>query len=521
MVEITRILRNILLFVGLNISALISYAQQQEVRPRIAGLENNEEYMSLLRKDIQLQNREDSVAQAIQGLRTRLMQNSPEERQTVSREILKLENVMFEIRNTKGRLVDRINTIEQEWLLTNLETMSQTPASATNNRPYTIPDSLKVRNLIDNLYFREQLPAPDYKALQRAQRMERQVEARVERYRFNHNTLSELSAAYTAAQTETEALEIQKRFSELQTNNRQLADSLSRLWNYIFDNKNYAYGYLLDKLGYEKMLNHEEEQVALAAQQLSALRGETVSDEIVDYYLRKRVLLDYEQRVADKFGLTAARDSLNSVAKILAAKEYRLPKISIEERLFIDYDSLTFTKTPAYTYQNPIPECRIYARGTIYRILLGRFNTKRAAATFRGAHPLSYLIDSENKWCYYTGGFATREEAEEAQVRLKKRGFIRPEIVVWSDGEQRNISQEGEESQVAYRIEIEGLEALSEPIRQIITTEAKDYDLSRVGQLFVIGLFNDRTVADKLVETLVKTDATLQIKVTEIAKQTE
>ncbi len=519
MVEITQILRNILLFVGLNISTLTSFAQQQEVRPRIAGLENNEEYMSLLRKDIQLQNREDSVTQAIRGLRKRLIQEKPEERQTLSREILKLENTMFEIRNTKGQLVDRINTIEQEWLLANLETGNRTPESADPNRTPEVPDSLKVRNLIDNLYFRKQLPQPDYMALQRAQRMERRVEERVERYRLNHNTLSELAAAYTAAQTEAEALDIQTRFSKLETTNQQLTDSLSRLWNYIFDNKSYAYGYLLDKLGYEKMLNYEEEQTALTAQQLSALRGQTASDEIVDYHLRKQLLLGYEQRVADKFGLTAARDSLNGVAKILAAKEYRLPKVSIEERLFIDYDSLTFTKTPKYSYQNPIPECKVYARGTIYRILLGRFNTKRAVATFRGAYPLCYLIDSENKWCYYTGGFATLEEAEAAQALLKKRGFIRPEIIIWNDGEQRNISQEGEGPKVAYRIEIEGAESLSEAVRQTIATEAKDYDLSRVGQMFVIGMFSERTLADKLAEMLEKTDSSLQIKVAEIAEQ--
>ena len=35
----------------------------------------------------------------------------------------------------------------------------------------------------------------------------------------------------------------------LQGFNRVLADSLSDAWNYIFDNKSYAYGYLMDKCG--------------------------------------------------------------------------------------------------------------------------------------------------------------------------------------------------------------------------------------------------------------------------------
>ena len=44
-------------------------AQQINVEPRVAGLEHNEEYMSLLREDNLLQMREDSIAAVI--VRTR------------------------------------------------------------------------------------------------------------------------------------------------------------------------------------------------------------------------------------------------------------------------------------------------------------------------------------------------------------------------------------------------------------------------------------------------------------------
>ena len=45
---------------------------------------------------------------------------NPAARQQYSQEILQLESRIFEIRNAKGRLIDRINTIEQEWVLANL-----------------------------------------------------------------------------------------------------------------------------------------------------------------------------------------------------------------------------------------------------------------------------------------------------------------------------------------------------------------------------------------------------------------
>ena len=234
----------------------------------------------------------------------------------------------------------------------------------------------------------------------------------VNRYFANHGTLTELAETYAAVQTEAEAMEVFERYNALQGVNRALADSLAATWNSIFDNKSYAYGYLLDKMGEEEVLAREEEALSEASRQLSALQGETASDAVADYFLRKRVVVDYEAAVAGVLALDAARDSLRGVAAQLESIDYRLPRVEVAERYFLDYDSVAFSSKPVYSYQNPIPECRVYANGTIYRILLGTFNTKRAAATFRGAYPLFYLINDEGKWCYYAGGFATLAEAD-------------------------------------------------------------------------------------------------------------
>ena len=61
------------------------------------------------------------------------------------------------------------------------------------------------------------------------------------------------------AQNEAEAMDIFGRLTALQGVNRMLGDSLAEVWNYIFDNKNYAYGYILDELGREEILSREEE----------------------------------------------------------------------------------------------------------------------------------------------------------------------------------------------------------------------------------------------------------------------
>lgn len=519
MVEInTAMYRTVIIRIFLGamlLAAGSAHAQQPRVEPRIAGLEGNEEYMSLLREDAVLRVREDSIMIVVEQLR-RQLREEPDRRQNFSQEILRLEGQIFDIRSTKGRLIDRINTIEQEWVLANLNNETAAQGPLRPDPAVSVPDSLKVRNLVDNLYFRMHLPESDYAALQESQRLESRALSYVDRFLSNYGTLSDLADAYAAVETEAEALDIYARYDSLQRVNALLSDSLSAAWTYIFDNKNYAYGYVLDGLGQEDLLTREEESLSKAVREISSLRGETASDALTDYFLRKRMLVDYEVSVADLLTLDAARDSLRGVASLLESSDYRLPRLDLQERYFIDYDSVAFSSTPKYSTQNPIPECRVYANGTIYRILLGTFNTKRAVSTFRGAYPLYYLINDDNKWCYYTGGFATLAEAEEAQARLKKHGFLRPEIVVWTDGVSRNLSRDPEAGALAYRVEITGSDSLSDAVKQAIAATAEGCELSRVGQLFIVGTFNDRAVADRLAEAVRQADPALTTEVTTI-----
>lgn len=82
----------------------------------------------------------------------------------------------------------------------------------------------------------------------------------------------------------------------------------------------------------------------------------------------------------------------------------------------------------------------------------------------------------------------------------------------------RNLSRDPEAQNLSYRVEITGTEALSEEVKQAISSTAEGCELSRVGQqLFVVGTFNDRAVADRLADTLRRADNALEIKVVELA----
>ncbi len=513
MVEVNPICRGLCAGVLAAVAVGLFGAFAQSPEARIAGLENNEEYMSLLREDAQLQLREDSIVGAVERLRV-VLREDPEQRSQHARRIMELEERIFALRSEKGRLVDRINTIEQDWVLANLNAAPPTAGPTTAE----VPESLKVRSLIDNVCFREGLPENDYAALRRAQRLELRAVECVNRFFANRETALDLVAAYAAALNEAEALEIAARFEAVEGANDTLADSLAGIWNYVYDNKTYAFDYLMEKYGAEELLRREEERRIETARAVEALRGRTASDAVADYFLRKEATVGYETAVAEFFGLDAARDSLRGVAKQLAQIDFRVPRPVLEERSFIEYDSIQIVRTPRYTYQNPIPECRMYAHGTVYRILLGTFNTKRAASTFRGAVPLCYRIDEEGKWCYYAGAFATRDEAEAAQQQMKRAGFLRPEIVVWTDGEYRNITREPG-SVRSYRVEIVGAEQLSEAMKELIGSLEGGVELSRAGDgRYVVGPFAEREAADAAVSALEALDRSSEIKTVEIAE---
>ena len=94
--------------------------------------------------------------------------------------------------------------------------------------------------------------------------------------------------------------------------------------------------------------------------------------------------------------------------------DYRLAKIDVERRSFVDYQAIEFHQRSPYTNSNPVPDCIVYEYGTIYRILLGTYKYKQNVTIFRNASPLCIETLDDGRFSYYAGGFRTRTEAEKA-----------------------------------------------------------------------------------------------------------
>ena len=131
------------------LAGAVAETSAQEVTARIAGLESNAEYMEMLREEAALQAREDSVTMVVNRVR-RQLRDDPSQRGAHAAEILRCEEQLFTIRTERGRLTDRINTVEQDWVLANLDLNRPAPSQAGAAAGTPLPDSLQTADLVHN-----------------------------------------------------------------------------------------------------------------------------------------------------------------------------------------------------------------------------------------------------------------------------------------------------------------------------------------------------------------------------------
>lgn len=498
-------------------------AAQPPVKARIVGLEDNEEYMALLTDGVRLQQMEDSVMRVIEQNR-KLFAEDPANRAQYSDAILSLEEQLFSLRNSKGDIFSRINTIEQDWLITNMNA-AQSPMSepladqqATDTLVVELAEVQSSR-LVDDIHFVTALDSVDYVALQRAQNDENKVVEYVNMLSENHSAMESIREQYEQTQDASEAARLYSNYQVLNGLCSALNDSISTRWSAIFDAKSYAYNLILEMERRDDLLENSELALSQALQQVAADRGLYASDAMCSYFNTKKCLIDTEIALARIYGLGFVQDSLSKLSRQLSVIDYRLPKVEIEERFFLAYESIGVSSPSKYSMRNPIPECEVYERGTIYRVVLGTFSQQQPISIFKGVYPLYRLKTDDDRHRYFAGGFATEAEADEAQIKLKNLGFRRPEVVVWRDGVYANLAEEREaaaDMTQVFRVEISGAEQMTEELRSVIDAQASGKDITRINGRFIIMSFAAREDADKLAEALSAIEG-VTVEVTAIA----
>lgn len=508
-----------------------SLATAQGVVPRVAGLEDNTEYMTLLKDEKELHISRDSISSELNKLRAsyQLTQSGDA---SIAEQILVLEGRIFEMRNQIGEFESKIASIEQEYIINNLNT-TQTNAPTVSASSQATGDyahlSSTSTNLIYNQRLAQQLNAEDYSLLKEANERENAVANYIRIFLSNYNAIGNIADQYKKTDDLMEGDSLYRKYIMLNSLNIKIADSVETIWHNIYDQKSYVYSYVFDKLNRSDILSQFEQKVNQTREKQAQMQGEYCSDVLAIYPTERRLIMDYELQICDLLELKEARDSVSRRQSSIDTENLLLPKIIVEQRDFIDYDHILIGSNP-YTAANPIPECIVYPRGTIYRIIVGTFTYKQQPSIFRGASPISVYLTEDKRYSYFLGGYAELTQAQEAVVMLKKTGFRKPEIVVWEDGLMRKLSDDEMNSKLEsspdgriYRLEITLADNdLPETIKSLIKEEDSSLEISRIptdsgGFTFIIGTFvsegKARDVSEKI--TLIQNDIRPEIKTLE------
>ena len=387
------------------------------------------------------------------------------------------------------------------------DSSTATEAVEPTEEPVVVPR----RNIIDDDRFINSLGEKDLNDLRMAQQEESNTEALVGEYIKQYEILNATASAYDNARDQQTADSIYTEFAAMVETLDALNNEINRKWNFVVDTKYYAYGYIIEKERNKELLNRLDDRFNTTLQQCANNDGLYSSNGVMHYAISRPVIVDLELELSTALGINDAIDSLSTARNTLVTPNYHLAPIELpERRLFIDYHDITFGRTNYYSSSNPVPEVKVYERGTIYRILLGIFKSQQPMTLFKGVRPLYIQKDDSGLHHYYAGGFATYDEAKAAQRELFDKGFKAPEICCWMDGVMTNLSLESDTSDdtqpvegAAKRYMLRIMEQdMSDAIKQRIAELHPTKMISLTKDGYVVGSFEGHDEVTRLFITL-------------------
>ena len=265
----------------------------QDIVARVAGLEENKEYMDLLRSDDKLRQQTDSLMAVVREVRGAMRANveAKDSLVQVRSDSMMLilsdaENAIFSMRSQKIKLIDRINAIEQKFVLEGLGNIGGAQNAQASG------------SIFKNEYFTKSLEADDLKMLIQMQGKESTAREYATTYVKNYNNIKTLYDRYLQATTEADAEALYAQMATSMDENFVLERQLAKLWSEIYDHKIYVYSYFLEKENREDILEITESMMMEARQQKLLSVDNCASESLADYCLQKPVALNYEMYVA-------------------------------------------------------------------------------------------------------------------------------------------------------------------------------------------------------------------------------
>lgn len=461
-----------------------------------------------------LQRSVDSVNVLIAQARNRYA-DEPESREQIAGQLVNLELEAISLKRELDKALQLFTAREQQQFLQSDRGVGSSVASsgAEDNSAATVHYP-KRANLVDNRVLTESLTASDLKLLRASQQSESAVVAKIKEYMRLYDKMATLQLEYERVETQASADSVIQILDSVRNVAQNTERVLSNRWHDVFDNKVYIYNLLLEKSGKMNVISGAEQLLSAAMISSDQRSAECESKALVEYYYRKKALLDYESKVAAAYDLNAAKDSLARVSTAMKEGGYILPKITIVRRAFIDHEPIKVVKPTIYTPKNPIPHTKIYDYGTVYRVRIGIFTKRPNLSALKGITPLSYTDKyHDGKYTYFVGGYRSEEEALQGVAYLKKLGFRDPQLVMWVDGEYISNIAEWKSKNLGYNLEITGVTTLPDDVKAHIGIRNDQARFSRVGVAFIVGTFASKADAELVASEVAAMNSALKVEV--------
>ena len=186
----------------------------QDIVARVPGLESNKDYMNLLRSDDNLRQKTDSLLAVIRNLRVEMRSDS-EQRDSLSQVRLDsmrivlsdAENAIYNMRTQKMKLIDKINAIEQQHVLSSMGNIGNADGVKSSG------------SIFSNEYFKKSIESEDFKTLMAMQGKEATVRDYAQTYTKNYSKIKSLYDKYLLVTTEAEAEELYRQMATVMDEN--------------------------------------------------------------------------------------------------------------------------------------------------------------------------------------------------------------------------------------------------------------------------------------------------------------
>lgn len=474
-------------------------------------IEEDPRYATLLEERRICIEKEDSLRTLLDDVRERYTQlrsegKSAAEVKNLSSQILNLEQEVLDIRARQRGVVSGIANLEQRYIVNQLNGGGAVSCDGVTTAK---TGSVEHPQLINNAIIARSLGGSVYADLKQAQHEDELMPRLVEEYSATYKSMCCYAKEYAEAKMEREGDALYDSYIAMRHKADSLGGVIDRYWNHILTSKYYAYGYILECEGKYDLLDNSSADFSNMRQMCADSDGKYLSDALAHYALGRSTLVAFERDFATEMGLKMAADSLQRVYDSMQLPEYKLEPITLELRLFVEYEPLSFSAKNQYNDSNPIPELPVYNRGTIYRIALGSFRKAQSGSVFKNAKPL-YVTKDNVYFYYYAAGYATEEEAEMAVEQLEAKGLKDLHICCWTDGTMSTLdddksddtkSETSPASGKRYTLQLDCSEMI-DAMRSLITKVAPEQRITRGSQGFAVTGFLSRKSAEKLQQAL-------------------